>query len=372
MATEAQIESMLTLMQQQMTQVMKLQEENTQLRSGDTGSHQQTTTRKKTKTPDRPTVDANIDDREWELFKDSWWRYKTMTDITSVDDIRMELRAACSKDVNRLLFEFVGATTLDNTTEDNLLAHIRSVAVKGTHKEVHRMSFSKLSQMEGKTITQFVARLKSQAALCQFTITCRDHEPPKKISFADEMVAQQLTTGLKNPNHQSKILSEAGTLTTLKAKIERLQCLESTEESTNQMRGPPGNQASRSKFARQSAHRRSTRPNPPPNNRNTKPNSPLVRNCRGCGRHSHGNGKSMARRNCPAYSKTCANCGITGHFKAVCSRLENNSKSQANIINEEESVEEHFNTEPYDQSFAFSTTTQNQDFWPSYHIIGRP
>ena len=256
MATEAQIESMLTLMQQQMTQVMKLQEENTQLRSGDAGSHQ----------PDRPTVDANIDDREWELFKDSWRRYKTMTDITSVDDIRMELRAACSKDVNRLLFDFVGATTLNNTTEDNLLAHIRSVAVKGTHKEVHRMSFSKLSQMEGETITQFVARLKSQAALCQFTITCRDHEPPKKISFADEMVAQQLTTGLKNPNHQSKILSEAGTLMTLTAKIERLQCLESTEESTNQMRGPPGNQASRSEFARQSAHRRSTRPNPPPNN----------------------------------------------------------------------------------------------------------
>ena len=199
------------------------------------------------------------------------------------------------------------------------------------------------------------------------------HQPRSTpINAIADSGCQTCTTGLKNPNHQSKILSEAGTLTTLKAKIERLQCLESTEESTNQMRGPPGNQASRSKFARQSAHRRSTRPNPPPNNRNTKPNSPLVRNCRGCGRHSHGNGKSMARRNCPAYSKTCANCGITGHFKAVCSRLENNSKSQANIINEEESVEEHFNTEPYDQSFAFSTTTQNQDFRPSYHIIGRP
>ena len=41
-----------------------------------------------------------------------------MTNITAV---HMELTAACYKDVNRLLFEFVEAATLDTTTEDNLL-----------------------------------------------------------------------------------------------------------------------------------------------------------------------------------------------------------------------------------------------------------
>ena len=369
MATEAQVESMLTLMQQQMEQMMKLQAENTQLRAG-TGATPPAI-KKKTKTPDRPTIDANIDDREWELFKDSWRRYKTMTDLTEVDDIRMELRAACSKDVNRLLFEFVGATILDTATEDDLLTHIRSVAVKGTHKEVHRLNFSKLSQMEGETITQFTARLKSQAALCQFTIVCGDHHLPKRISFADEMVSQQLITGLKNQQHQARVLAEAGTLLTLAAKIERLQCLESTEESTTRMRGQPSAHISKLESTRLSAHRRSNRS---PSARYNKPNQPPLAtgNCRGCGRQSHGNGKSMARRDCPAYSKTCSNCGIAGHFKAVCSRLEEKNKSHANIIGQEEPTEAYETEHPHDsQSFAFATA-QNEDFRPTHKIFGHP
>ena len=244
MATENHLEEMMSMMKQQMAQLMKLQEENNQLRAAG-GTHpsttegRTTTTAKKTKTPDRPNVEANIDDREWELFKDSWSCYKTMTNLTTTEEIRLELRAACSNEVNKLLFEFIGAATLDVCTEEDLLGHIRAVAVKGTHKEVHRLSFSKLIQMEGETITQFVARLKSQATLCQFSIMCKDQEPPIKLSYADEMVAQQLTIGLRNSNHQSKILSEASTLTTLADKIDRLQCLESTEDSTTQMRSTP-------------------------------------------------------------------------------------------------------------------------------------
>lgn len=369
MATEAQVQTMLELMQQQMEQVMKLQADNSTLRAG-SGT---TPTNKKTRTPDRPTIDANIDEREWELFKDSWRRYKAMTSLTTPDNIRMELRAACSKDVNRLLFEFVGATTLDTTTEDDLLTHIRSVAVKGTHKEVHRMNFTKLTQMEGETITHFVARLKSQAALCQFNIACADHNPPIQISFADEMVTQQLIAGLGNQQHQSRVLAEAGTLTTLAAKIDRLQCLESTEESTTRMRDPQAGHISKSDFARLSAHRRSNRPPPPPT-RNYKPNhkpSTTTGSCNGCGRQSHGNGKSMARKDCPAYSKPCLHCGITGHFKAVCSRLEGENKSRANAMASHEYTQDDYEIDsPYDnRSFAFATT-QGQDFRLTRKING--
>lgn len=140
-----------------------------------------------------------------------------------------------------------------------MLTHIRSVAVKGTHKEVHRMNFSKLNQMEGETISQFVARLKSQASLCQFNITCNAHDPPKKLSYADDMVTQQLIAGLGNQQHQSRVLAEATTLITLAAEIARLQCLESTEESTTQMRNQPTgqpNNISRAEIARQSNYRR--------------------------------------------------------------------------------------------------------------------
>lgn len=89
-----------------------------------------------------------------------------MTCINNSDFIRMELRTACSQDVNKLLFAYVGAPTLDACNVDELLNHIKRAAVKGTHKEVHRINFFRLAQMDEERITQYVARLRSQAVLC--------------------------------------------------------------------------------------------------------------------------------------------------------------------------------------------------------------
>ena len=336
-----------------MQQLQTLQAENTELRG----------TRRpagKTKTPDRPTVNANIDEREWELFKDTWNRYKTMTGITDVSTIRMELRACCSPDVNKLLFEFVGAEALDTATEANLLTHIRRVAVKDTHKEVHRINFSKLTQSEGETITQFVARLKSQASLCQFKIVCNDHEPPATISYADEMIIQQLITGLRNQQHQSKVLAEAASLPTLADKIRRLQCLESTEDSTSLMRATDITLVTQqsSSAATRSTYRREQNSTPqqkkPYHTQNKHyQNQP----CKGCGKSSH-KGKSMARRDCPAIDQVCGYCGIVGHFRAVCRKTKQDKhRSNSNAIEELPPIPE----SEANALFAFSNSTP-QDF----------
>ena len=77
-----------------------------------------------------------------------------------------------------------------------------------------QMNFHMMSQDEGEPITRFVARLKSQAFLCQFNVQCSCN-PGTTVSYADQMVAQRLVAGLQNVDHQRKILAEAGTLTTL-------------------------------------------------------------------------------------------------------------------------------------------------------------
>lgn len=286
---------------------------------------QQNQTKPKTKSPERPIVNADTDEQEWELFKDSWNRYKTMTAITNANMIRLELRAACSKDVNRLLFEYVGAETLNVATEEEMLGFIKSVAVKDTHKEVHRMKFFRLCQMDGETITQFVARLRSHAILCQFKIACSNHPEPMSVSFADEMITQQLVSGLRNQQHQSRILTEAASLPTLKDKIERLQCLESTEQSTDLMRANPPSTTSTNAPIK-SNYRRNQFKKPQPGN---NPPKGTIHPCRGCGQTSHREGKSMARKDCPAFNKNCGNCGIKGHFRAVCMKDPSN-RSQAN------------------------------------------
>ena len=127
-----------------MTQLQTLQTENIQLRNANANGNTTIINnqhRMKTKAPDYPAINTNTDEHEWGLFKDSSNRYKTMTAISDENVIRMELRAACSQDVNRLLFEYIGATSLNAATENDLLEHIKSVTVKGTHKEVHGMKF---------------------------------------------------------------------------------------------------------------------------------------------------------------------------------------------------------------------------------------
>ena len=154
--------------------------------------------RVKTKAPDCPAINTNTDEHEWDLFKDSWNRDKTMTAITNENVIRMELRAACSQDVNRLLFQYVGATSLNATTKNDLLQHIKSVAVKGTHKKVHRIKFFRLSQMDGETITQYVTRLSSQAVLCQFKVACTNHDQQRMLinkSFPNSQTAAAESEG---------------------------------------------------------------------------------------------------------------------------------------------------------------------------------
>ena len=198
----------LKTMQAQMETMQNLQRENQRLhqtiRTTQEGAAQHSTSTKR-KPPNRPSIEVSMEEADWAIFIDSWSRYKLMTNLSDPVDIKLELRAACSLEVNKLLLEFVGATTLNSTAldEDELIAHIRSVAVKIVHKEVHRINFGRLSQSSGEKVTHFVARLKAQAALCGFNVNCQCQ---RQVPYTEDMVAQQLVADLGNKDHQGKIL----------------------------------------------------------------------------------------------------------------------------------------------------------------------
>ena len=230
-----------------------------------------------------------------------------------------------------------------------MLDFIKSVAVKGTHKEVHRMKFFRLCQMDGETITQFVARLQSHAILSKFKIACDSHEKPNLVSFAEKMITHQFVYGLRNQQHQSRILSETASLPTLRDKIKRLQCLEATEQSTDLMRANPPTNSSTSAPIRSNYKRNQNRHPDQQGNKTIHP-------CRGCGRTSH-DGKTMACKDCPAFNKNCGSCGIKGHFRAVYMK-ETSNRYQANAA-EGEATQPHQEekSQPEDaSSFAFATT----------------
>ena len=48
-----------------------------------------------------------------DMFTDQWARYKDMTKLRNLAEIRNELRSTCSREVNKLLFDLVGAESLN-------------------------------------------------------------------------------------------------------------------------------------------------------------------------------------------------------------------------------------------------------------------
>ena len=110
---------------QLMQQLVTLQQENIALRRNQ-GDHISSSVKK----PDRPRVDPESTDNDWAIFVDSWNRYKSMARLTQLSEIRNELRAACSPEIEKLLFNLIGPAALNNASEDDLLKYIKSVAVR--------------------------------------------------------------------------------------------------------------------------------------------------------------------------------------------------------------------------------------------------
>ena len=101
------------------------------------------------------------------------------------------------------------------------------MAVKCVLKEAHRRNFHALKQSEGESITHYMARLQSQA---QLYARCGE-----ETSYVNDMVACQLIAGMRNAEHQAKLLAEATTPRSLQEKFDRLVSMETTELSTNHL-----------------------------------------------------------------------------------------------------------------------------------------
>ena len=151
-------------------QLVELRKENIELRKWMTNDqhYKDNYVRK----PEKPEIKLDSSDGDWALFMDTWNRYKEMCKLTNPSTICNELRMVCTPELNRLLFNLMGAESLNTASEDQLLQYIMLVTAKRFHKEVHQQNFHSMKQKEGESITHFLARLQTLAKFCEFTVTC--------------------------------------------------------------------------------------------------------------------------------------------------------------------------------------------------------
>ena len=99
-------------------------------------------------------------------------------------------------------------------------------------------TFFTLRQSDCESITNFISQLKAQAMLSTFNSKGSCNQNDCSVSFSEDMVKSQLIAGLRNPTHQSKVLSEMEALKTFELVTTRLLVLESTERASTHFRPP--------------------------------------------------------------------------------------------------------------------------------------
>ena len=97
------------------------------------------------------------------------------------------------------------------TDETKLLDAIRKLAVRAQNKLVNVTNFLGMGQDREESIGSFAARLKGQAAVCDFSVTCSASACSNKTSYLEKMVAHQLVRGLSDTEIQEQVLGHAAT-----------------------------------------------------------------------------------------------------------------------------------------------------------------
>ena len=292
------------------------------------------------KKPDRPTIDLGASESQWDFFVDEWAIYKRRSGVSD-DDAKLELRAACSLELRRHLFDFIGSSSLNSCNEDALLKYIKQVAVKGKNPAVHRQEFYALRQCPEEPIQQFVAKLQSKASHCAFTTKCACN---KQVSYGEPMVMDQMIVGLYDKDIQGEILAKDSQLKTYQQRYDFIHALEEGKRarvilsSTHDSTPPSQVAASQSQYQRQK--------------RSALLKKHAQPGCPGCGDTSHGRGTDRPRaQHCPYWDKVCGSCQKKGHAQSVC-RAKNSTARPINqgprgpSHNAPQAVLSHFAAEP--------------------------
>ena len=194
--------------------------------------------------------------------------------------------------------------------EDIKLAIERFVLPKSNVTIIERANFYSLKQEQSEKEIDFLIRLREKATYCDFDSL------KSAVNPADEMIRAAFIAGLRNPKTKAKIL---GNLCQKDYSTEEiLQCIqqfddieEFTERYQKEACDAENMQATKEydNDVNYVTRKSNTMHQQYPSSRNVK--GDVITNCNFCG-------GSHAKRQCPAFKKSCKNCGKINHFAKVC------------------------------------------------------
>ena len=252
---------------------------------------------------DRPKVEMDIHDLEWDHFLAEWGRFKRSSGLTELREIKDQLWACLSDQLNRAC----SMSVVDNValTEELFLATIRDQAVRKHNPMVNQVRFLLMGQQQGEPVGSLAARFRGAANNCAFTVRCEHWQAGQpETSYAEKMITCQLVRSLIDPDVQEKSLAwmaDKGEAVTLKGLVTYIETLETGQRDRVFLKGPGTGGLNRSGNWQD-----------PPNKGGQQASK--KERCKACMSKYHRKGDEK----CKAKDKKCHNCSKIGHYAHCC------------------------------------------------------
>ena len=285
----------------------------------------------KTERVKRPTISSAGTSEDWSYFQSRWGDYVKATKVTGTDKV-VQLLECCDEQLRKDLTRTAGGT-LTGKTEEEVLAAIKKLAVREENTMVARVTLHNMRQDRDEPIRAFGARLRGQAGVCKFTVTCANCD--SEVNYTEAILRDVLCRGLDDPEIQLDLLGDKNQNMTLEQVFQFIEAKESGKRSASRLLVPHGTDSLTGSSYRR--HKNEALRERHPTNPDTRSQHET---CSYCGKRGHGRSAphKVRRKQCPAYGQTCGHCGRSHHLENVC-RVKATTKAETPVkLDEHESA----------------------------------
>lgn len=194
----------------------------------------------------RPTVTAAGSSEDWAYFLTRWQDYVEATKIEGKDLI-IQLLECCDEQLRKDLTRNAGGSLTNNTAND-VLAAIKKLAVREENTMVARVQLHNMCQDRDETIRSFGARLRGQAGVCKFHVTCQTCNID--VNYTEHIIRDVITRGLADSEIQLDLLGHTNQNMTLEEVFQFVEAKEAGKRSAGRLSETQGINSSRSQYRR--------------------------------------------------------------------------------------------------------------------------
>ena len=252
----------------------------------------------------RPTVSSAGSSEDWAYFESRWADYVDATKISGKDMV-MQLLECCDDDLRKDLTRNAGGS-LANKPEKDVLAAIKRLAVRVENCMVARVHLHNMRQDRDETIRSFGARIRGQAGVCRFSISCPGCE--SDVNYTDAILRDVLTRGMADSEIQLDLLSDVNQDMSLEEAFQFIEAKEAGKRSAMRLLDSHGADSTHSSYKKEkkSAIRSDEQ-------------------CGYCGKNGHGKSAPVVirKKSCTAFDHSCVHCGRRNHFDSMCRNKDN-------------------------------------------------